>query len=311
MNENKNKNNSFDFIGLLVIALLLGVGLTSLLLILSPSQAANHQDEATTLFAEVLEDEPPPEEILLYGVELEDLLFQGLPLVEQLAQARLRLIPSDGDFKLPRDRYWLLHSNNQAPSPPEDFTSQPIHSSQGLQLVKWSREASTETIHLVDQIQAARAGYKSTQNETLTPCSRWRFGRLFCGPNPWNWVGSTETKVRGVPSQCIWAHPLAQHQLEITFPQIKLNGVLKGKYALSDFAVDTGPSSPITFRVLINGEEKVKRILPNRKGWNTFRIGKPDNPEERVDLSFVVSSPEDGRRHFCFDAEIFPSRAKP
>ena len=154
---------------------------------------------------------------------------------------------------------------------------------------------------LSDRVRKATAGYTSTATSATIECDPWQFGRLDCGPNDWNWVGEANVLINGKEEKCIWAHPLASHTLKVVFEDIQLPESFKGKYALSDEAAASSNRTPLTFRVFVNEEEKVKRVVTPRRGWSNFTL-KLEATTAPVDLSFEIETEFDGARHFCFDA---------
>lgn len=301
-------DSAVDLGDLLACVLYLGIGLTSLILALWTPSRTDHERDVVDIVQLAAVDGEKPAELLVAGTQLEDVIFTGVPLLDELSGSALRLVPGDTPFPVDHDRYWLVSAVATKLEPPKNYESRELRREKGLVLSEWSNKEPSKALQLSDRVGNAKAVYVSeTPGKPDIPCTKWRFGRLYCGPNSWNWVGLADVLIKGKSEQCIWAHPLAGYELRITLPKLQLKGQLKGRYALADFAVGAGEVSPVTFRVLIDGEEKVKRVLPSRKGWNPFSLPKDDDVPDVTDVTFTVSSPDDGRRHFCFDGEIAPA----
>lgn len=308
--ERPHAPSPIDFVDVLASVVFVGVGLTSLILALWPASATRFADDANTLVATARARHPGPDEVLVAGAALEDLIIEEEAWTRAFPDLRFRLVAADTRTQLAADHYWVVARSARRPPPPDGFQEHVLESTSDLVLLDWRRQGTTSTARLSDLMTSATARYRTEQ--ALRPCSAWRFGRLMCGPNEWNYVGVSEVPVANKPELCIWAHPLSGHDLEITFDNVVLGGGLRGRYAMADSAVADPNASPVTFRLLVDGTERVKRVVANRPGWNHFGLSPADlgadEPRRPHTLTFVVSATNDGRRHFCFDGELVPLR---
>ena len=197
-----------------------------------------------------------------------------------------------------------------------------------------ARARRAPKVALMDRLHTARVEVRPKKGEPRR-CAQYRFGRWFCGPDPWHFVGATEMNVVGAPARCIWMHPHDNAELRLTFSDLPRERPLKGRITFSDEAAATSGGGAVTFRVEVDGEEVLKRVHPNRRGWSFFQVdlseptqkapkrgaakdkapgdtkggAKGASRGERAEVTFVVSARQTGRRHFCVTAEI-EDRAK-
>ncbi|PJB34238.1 MAG: hypothetical protein CO108_28870 [Deltaproteobacteria bacterium CG_4_9_14_3_um_filter_63_12] len=311
MHEGPHETDStLDWGDLLACVLYLGIGLTSLTLAFMASSRTDRERDVVELVQLAAADGARPAELLIAGTQLEEVVFANAPILGDLTGFSPRLVPADTPVSVNHDRYWVVSSVATMLKTPKRYEGRELRREKGLKLLEWQSKDESKALQLSDRVDSATAVYVSeTKDKPDIPCTQWRFGRLYCGPNSWNWVGLANVTVQGKSEPCVWAHPLAGYELRVTLPKLHLQGQLKGRYALADLAVSGGEVSPVTFRVLLDGEEKVKRVLPSRKGWNPFALTRDAGAPEVVDITFTVSSPDDGRRHFCFDGELVPMPA--
>jgi hypothetical protein len=290
-----------------------GVALSSLILSLTSLGPSDEHEELEALLDTALEDNALPNELLLLGNAFEpllinrpELLLHGWPAKRSDAQQTrlaIRMLAADSELQLGRDHGWLVGLENRQPRIPHDVQVDELSNQGSLSLRRLQRQELSGSTWLSATLRSSEVSYVDESGHS-SPCSRWRFGRSFCGPNEWNWMGMAEVQVSGRTERCIWAHPLSGAELHIVFPDVDGSAKLRGRYAFADSALVDSNASPVSFRVLVNDEERVKRVLPNKSGWNHFTITAQDDASETVDLRFVVSSSNDGRRHFCFDTEL-------
>lgn len=136
-------------------------------------------------------------------------------------------------------------------------------------------------------------------------CDAPQLGRAWCGPDPWNWVGPTRVPVRGVDSECLWAHPTPEGVLAIGW-EIEGPVQLHLRHALGDGAADGGGSVEVA--VVVDGEERTRRTHRPRPGWQSQRVQVPEAGPHRVEVH--VSAVDAGRRHLCLDGEFLPLVAR-
>lgn len=146
-------------------------------------------------------------------------------------------------------------------------------------------------------------------------CSAARFGRVFCGPDAWNWVGATTVRVRDRDERCLWAHPTAEGVLRIRFDGVPGGTTLRGRYAMSDAAAERADAGRVQFRVFASRDAErrpdeeplLDRMVSSRRGFSAYRVELRDPGIYRVDVE--VSADDVGMRHFCFDGQTRPAAA--
>ncbi len=287
--------NKPDAIDALVCSLVVGMGLASLFLALGSNSLDTRSEEAAKLLHEHAARIEGP---VLVTTPLEALVVEpgndpSLP--------PLRLITSHRAPQLSQQRTWVLALSGRSPTPPKGVDVQVLGQRGGVTLEAWVWRSPGQKVLLSALLEDADVALIDTESSKATSCGPWRFGRIHCGPHPWNWIGPTELFIRGKPERCIWAHPLAGHELSIHFPALPRGSALNGRYALSD-GIANGPGSPVTLRLVQGGDERLKRTQPNRPGWGYFTL--PLDPATTSDLTVHISAPDDGQRHFCFDGEL-------
>ena len=108
--------------------------------------------------------------------------------------------------------------------------------------------------------------------------------------------------MRGRPTDCIWAHPQAGRELVIHFPRVSPAARLTGRYGLSDSAAAVPDGAPVSF-VVRAGSAEHPFTAENRPGFHAYQVTRPPR-EEDDSLTFTITAERDGRRHFCFTAEL-------
>ena len=79
---------------------------------------------------------------------LEDLVFDGLPIVEGITGASVRLIASDEEFKGVRNRYWIVFLSDSRPETPEGYQERILREDSGLILAEWSYQEAVRSTRL-------------------------------------------------------------------------------------------------------------------------------------------------------------------
>ncbi len=123
-----------------------------------------------------------------------------------------------------------------------------------------------------------------------------------CAEPSWNRVRHRTITVDGERQRCIWAHPMEDRIIRITFPPVATE-TGEGRQmwirtALRDAAVGAG--GHIDFQVTIDGQE-IRHRHTDRRGWQNAKLPSVEEPRE---LIVEVSAPSVGRRHSCFEFEL-------
>jgi hypothetical protein len=167
-------------------------------------------------------------------------------------------------------------------------------------------------IDLADRIRSMRVLVEAPDG-SVRNCDRWLFGRWFCGPGDWNYVGASEVVVRTRAERCIWAHPTEEGVLVARIDGLPGGALLRGRMAFSDAAADNADGGPVQFRVhawptagVPAPEPVLDREQANRRGWSSWRVNLPAG--DNITVEFRVSAEDVGQRHFCFTASVRPQQ---
>lgn len=154
-------------------------------------------------------------------------------------------------------------------------------------------------VSLALAIHAATVARRSGDGESV-PCPL-RGGRHQCTSASWAYVGPRDdVRVAGKKSACVWAHPLPDETIQITYPAVTLSAeqALLLSTAIDDRAI-SGRGARVTARV---SSPPLTHTTPDARGWHTQRIQGPRSGP----LTLEISAPKTGRRHFCYRLEEAP-----
>lgn len=103
-------------------------------------------------------------------------------------------------------------------------------------------------------------------------CADWLFGRWYCGPDSWNYIGPTPVTVRNRETECIWAHPTAEGTIRIAFEDVPVGRLIAGRHMLSDTAAESGIDGGVELVIRIDGQEVARKRQNPRAGASSFRV---------------------------------------
>jgi hypothetical protein len=118
-----------------------------------------------------------------------------------------------------------------------------------------------------------------------------------CWEQDWQNIRLTSVTSGGVTKTCLFAHPRNKQKIIIGYEDIPLTGRLSIQTALSDGM--TGGMKPVKMEVQINDETAKTIIHPDQSGWQENTI---QTPKGKASLKFIITSEDDKRRHYCFNA---------
>lgn len=179
-------------------------------------------------------------------------------------------------------------------------------------LERWRKTAASKataagstalSTHLADHLADARISVIGPSGEEQR-CGPVIFGRANCGKQPWEYVGVEQLKVGGRTESCIWAHPIADSILRISFPLPAAPGLLTGRAGFADSAVGPGREGEVSLRVTVAGEPVLELKRQRVQGFATLRGELPD----RSSAGRILFDIEGGTAaaHFCFDGDLRP-----
>ncbi len=157
--------------------------------------------------------------------------------------------------------------------------------------------------HLADHLADARISVIGPTGDEQR-CGPVIFGRANCGKQPWEYVGVEQLKVGGRTESCIWAHPIADSILRISFPLPAAPGLLTGRAGFADSAVGPGRAGDVSLRVTVAGELVAELKRQRVAGFATLRGELPERSSAGRILFDIEGST--AAAHFCFDGELRP-----
>ncbi len=128
--------------------------------------------------------------------------------------------------------------------------------------------------------------------------NRWLFS-----DNTWDTVCQSKQKSGGELRDCLWAHPVDNADLLITYPQVQLGSAISGATGITDLAARYRTTS-VYFQVYVDDLKVLDQTHENRQGWNEFRVDTSQWAGESHDVTFRISCENERWRHFCFDAVV-------
>ena len=151
--------------------------------------------------------------------------------------------------------------------------------------------------------QLHQAKVRMRRQSTAVPCDRWVENRWQCSRHDWNYVGRITVELDRDPREVIWAHP-ADHPLEIEFDGVPAGRELRVHTGFTPPAARAVGGTSVTLQVLVNDREIGRVVQDNQTGyflhrWDLTGLGR--GPHR---VTFVVTAPHGGMRHFCFDGEV-------
>ncbi|MEW5852294.1 MAG: hypothetical protein AB2A00_26120 [Myxococcota bacterium] len=137
-------------------------------------------------------------------------------------------------------------------------------------------------------------------------CNAWdaRAQRWNCpGMDEWNFVGPRELPVGGAGRSCIWAHPVTDATLSITFPSVALGRALRLGHGLADGAAGLEGAADVNVR-LTAGAASRSVVHANAPGWVEDKLETAAGSTS--DVVVEVTTDHDGARHFCITLVVEP-----
>ena len=128
--------------------------------------------------------------------------------------------------------------------------------------------------------------------------------RFVCAGSPFMNVGVTVIADQDFrPRRCIWAHPPARGELQLTFSEVALGEEIVGHGGIYWMVERERRGAPVELAVQIDGEEVGRVIHADGDGWAPFRLPLGEHAGKKAArVRFAVSSPDNRHRHFCFEA---------
>lgn len=118
----------------------------------------------------------------------------------------------------------------------------------------------------------------------------------------WMRVNEQTAMIGDSPRRVLWAHPRTGAPLHIRLANARGGHELVVQTGFLVPAQTLPDGAPVYVDVLADGRVLGRITQENRDGWFTRRFPLGGGPEGTHDIELVISTPNDGRRHFVFDA---------
>lgn len=135
----------------------------------------------------------------------------------------------------------------------------------------------------------------------IEPCDRPSLGRWMCSADPkrdWNHVGPHVGNIGGLRA-CIWAHPSERQILRIRFPDVPLGQHIVGRHEI----LGAAKGADVTLTVDV-GHEEIGRRVKSDVSEPFFELDTHRFDSSHHDVTFSVTAPKSGARHYCFEAYV-------
>lgn len=164
------------------------------------------------------------------------------------------------------------------------------------------REVSVPGVALIDQIDTAKV--ELLRGSNVVPCPK-KGRRHQCSAASWNYVGPSSQRVGDALRRCIWAHPVDNGIIRVTFAQQTLGRAIVGHHGLTDSAVQSfSGGAAVSLKLLVDGKPVLTSVRSNTKAWAEFRHSTAARNGQKADVSFEITTRRAGGRHYCFEAVL-------
>ncbi|MBK6846633.1 MAG: hypothetical protein IPG96_03480 [Proteobacteria bacterium] len=135
------------------------------------------------------------------------------------------------------------------------------------------------------------------------PCPR-AGARFVCdAETEWRWVGPHLAEVDHRPYRCLYAHPGAGERLVIAYRGVPLGGSLVGYTGIGDFDSRKLGRAPVLLQTFVDDELVASVEHANRAPWTRFVADTQRFAGTSHRVEFVLTTPEQAYRTFCFHVE--------
>jgi hypothetical protein len=136
------------------------------------------------------------------------------------------------------------------------------------------------------------------------PCDLWLDDRWVCSPADWNFVGRMIVELGDDPREVIWTHPSEEGPISIGFAEVPHGRTLLVHTGLTPPAARAADGGPVTLAVEVDGRVLQRVVQDNRSGFFPTALTLEALPDRPHQVTFRVSAPRAGMRHFCWTAEV-------
>ncbi len=173
----------------------------------------------------------------------------------------------------------------------------------GLRLARWALPPPAEELYdFRARLDRARVSMRVRGAERA--CSPWTADRFACSPADWNFVGRMIVELGDDPREVIWTHPSEEGPIEIAFADVPHGGTLRVRTGFTPPAARALDGGPVSLEVLVDGQPLGRVVQENRTGFFPADLPLGARPARPHQVTFRVSAPRAGMRHFCWTAEV-------
>jgi len=149
----------------------------------------------------------------------------------------------------------------------------------------------------------AEAEVEVKRGAASTPCDSWNeeTERFVCSHQAdWQYVGRLRQELGNAVRRTIWAHPVSRTEIVIRFLAVPATRRVVVEHGLTGYAAANRPGAPVFIEARVDGRPAGRVVQQNEDGWFSDEILLGAFPGERHDIELIVTTPDDGRRHFSF-----------
>lgn len=133
------------------------------------------------------------------------------------------------------------------------------------------------------------------------PCQKAAESRWECSKKSWNYVGSIMSVMAGKQQHAVWAHPLQNKTLSITFDLPKEGKTLVFNSAFANSGYTSINKTPVEIELLADGKQLLKY---SNQSINKLYSNKVTLPAQAKVLEIRISTKRDAQRHFMFNGYV-------
>lgn len=184
----------------------------------------------------------------------------------------------------------------------------------------WSFPDAPETIlDFVGELERASVAMTDYQGQVLRACTFRKHvknimspspmvqtGKFHCNPSlPWNTITrEVIADLDNKPRLCIWAHPVTNQRIRISFLGVPEGKFVEGHTGLKYEADrETAGKPPVYLDIFADDVLVGSAMHEEGGGWCPYRYSMPTGWKGGT-VSFEVHTPFDGMQHFCFSGKL-------
>lgn len=144
----------------------------------------------------------------------------------------------------------------------------------------------------------------STRGKAATACEPWdeRTERFSCSKRiRWFHVGQKTWEIGDAVREVIWAHPRNNHETHILFRGVPIRKRIVIYTGLDLYSAASKNGAEVQLKVLTDGRKIGVASQKNVRGWHRHEFAMDEATNGLHDVELIISSPNDGRRHFVFN----------